>query len=161
MGVGEGQSLSGSRKSKYMTKKKKSLPHTYPCDSGLFSLPPPPSLSQFVIKEGKMATLWNKWLCLKGKTTGWCLWEDPDWDTVERQRGCLLGAAFDHYWTRQGNLGPWTLSLSAGLWKQELGSLIVPYAGFIWWLSWVEWTLGRDAFIFSYLTSLLIFTLGA
>lgn len=67
----------------------------------------------------------------------------------------------DGYWTKQGTGGPQLCLFSSLPWKPELGSLIAPYAGFIWWLSWVEWTLGREAFIFSYLTRLLIFTLEA
>ena len=67
----------------------------------------------------------------------------------------------DHFGTKQGTGGSQLCLFSSLPWKPEPSSLIAPYAGFIWWLSWVEWTLGRDAFIFSYLTRLLIFTLEA
>ena len=79
--------------------------------------------------------------------------------TIERQRGCLLGFVIITEAGREAG----ALNSVSFFWalKAGAGFLIAPYAGFIWWLSWVEWTLGRDAFIFSYLTRLLIFTLEA
>ena len=71
-------------------------------------------------------------------------------------------------WQLDASLGPrvivgaWVLGIGVGDPPLNSGSLLIaPYVGFIWWLIWVEGTLGRDEFILSYLTRLLIFTVVA